>query len=100
VVWAARSTGPSSDEQLRTLARSHDKPLVHHPIAIHHDPHHVHPMVTRHSVDVLRPVDQLVLMTDSALAPSHIPSSVCVMLANHHWRRALEEHANLLANHT
>jgi hypothetical protein len=37
------------------------KPPVYHPDAIHRDPGHVHPMVTRRAADVLCPVDWLIL---------------------------------------
>jgi hypothetical protein len=76
-----------------------DESSVHHPFAIHRDPGHIHPMVTRRSVGVLRPVDRLVVTTDATPAPSPVPSSVHAALANLHWRRAMEEYAALLANH-
>jgi hypothetical protein len=58
-------------------------------------------MVTRHAADVLRPVDRLILTTDTAYTPpdSSVPSSVWATLADPHWRRATEYTA-LLANHT
>jgi hypothetical protein len=34
---------------------------MHHPVTIHRDPGHVHPMVTRRSTGILCPVDWLVL---------------------------------------
>jgi hypothetical protein len=34
---------------------------VYHLVAIHRDPGHVHPMVTRRAAGVLRPVDRLIL---------------------------------------
>jgi hypothetical protein len=40
------------------------EPPVYHPIAIHRDLGHVHPMVTRCVADVLRPIDRLILAAD------------------------------------
>jgi hypothetical protein len=80
------------------------EPPVYHPVAIHRDPGHVHPMVTRRAAGVLRPVDQLILAADTTTTPpdtSPVPSSVRTALADPHWRRAMEEeYVALLANHT
>jgi hypothetical protein len=79
------------------------EPPVYHPVAIHRDPGHVHPMVTRRAAGVLRPVDRLILAADTATTPpdaSPVPSSVRTALADPHWRRAIEEYAALLVNHT
>jgi hypothetical protein len=60
-------------------------------------------MVTRHATGVLRNVDRLILVADTATTPpdaSLVPSSVRTTLADPHWRRAMEEYAALLANHT
>jgi hypothetical protein len=79
------------------------EPSVYHPVAIHRDPGHVHPMVTRRAAGVLRPVDRLILAADTSNTPpdaSPVPSSVRTALADPHWRRAMEEYAALLANHT
>jgi hypothetical protein len=77
---------------------------VYHPVAIHRDPGHVHPMVTRRAAGVLRPVDRLILAAATSSTPldtSPVPSSVCTALADPHWCRAMEEeYAALLANHT
>jgi hypothetical protein len=77
---------------------------VYHPIAIHRDPGHVHPMVTQRAAGVLRPVDRLILAAATSSTPpdaSPVPSSVRTALADPHWRRAMEEeYAALLANHT
>jgi hypothetical protein len=77
---------------------------VYHPVAIHLNLGHVHPMVTRRSAGVLWPVDRLILASDMTTAPpdaSLVSSSVRTALANPHWRRAMEEeYAALLANHT
>jgi hypothetical protein len=80
------------------------EPSVYHPVAIHRDPGHVHPMVTRRAAGVLRPIDRLILAADTSTTPpdaSPVPSSVRTALADPHWRRAMEEeYAALLANHT
>jgi hypothetical protein len=76
---------------------------MYHPIAIHRDPDHVHFMVTRRAriVDVLRPVDRLILTTDATPNASSVPSSLRDTFVDPHWRRAMEEeYAALLANHT
>jgi hypothetical protein len=77
---------------------------VYHPVAIHRDPGHVHPMVTRRAAGVLRPVDRLILAAATSSTPpdaSPVPSSVRTALADPYWRRAMvEEYAALLANHT
>jgi hypothetical protein len=60
-------------------------------------------MVTRRTAGILRPVDRLILAADTITTPldaSPIPSSVRTALADPHWRRAMEEYAALLANHT
>jgi hypothetical protein len=67
---------------------------VYHPVAIHRDPRHIHPMVTCRAAGVLRPVDRLILAADTtttSLDASLIPSSVRTALADPHWRRAMEE---------
>jgi hypothetical protein len=80
------------------------EPSVYHPVTIHRDPGHTHPMVTRRAAGVLRPVDQLILVADTTATPpdaSLVPSSVRSALADPHRRRAMEEeYAALLANHT
>jgi hypothetical protein len=77
---------------------------VYHAVAIHRDPGHVHPMVTRRAAGVLRPVDQLILAAITSSTPpdaSPVLSSVRTALADPHWRRVMEEeYATLLANHT
>jgi hypothetical protein len=79
--------------------------MVHnHPVAIHRETGHVHPMVTRRAAGVLRPIDRLILAADTTTTPpdtSPVPSSVRTALADPHGRRAMEEeYAALLANHT
>jgi hypothetical protein len=79
------------------------EPSVYHPVVIHRDPGHTHPMVTRRAAGVLRPVDKLILAVDTPSTPpdaSLVPSSVRTTLADPHWRCAMEEYAVLLANHT
>jgi hypothetical protein len=73
---------------------------VYHPVAIHRDPDHIHPIVTRCAARVLRPVDRLVLTAVAPLDASPVPSSVRAALTDPHWRRAMEHYTTLLANHT
>jgi hypothetical protein len=64
------------------------EPPVYHPVAIHRDPGHVHPMVTRRAAGVLQPVDRLILAADTTTTPpdaSPVPSSVRTALADPHW---------------
>jgi hypothetical protein len=63
------------------------EPPVYHPVAIHRDPGHVHPMVTQRAACVLRPVDRLILAADTTTTPpdaSPVSSSVRTALANPH----------------
>jgi hypothetical protein len=73
---------------------------MYHPVAIHRDPGHIHPMVTRRATDVLRLVDLLILTANAPLDASPVPSSVHAALADPHWRRAMEGYVALLANQT
>jgi hypothetical protein len=74
-----RSGSPvSSDTPPLAPTRSHDVPSVHHLVDIHRDTRHVHPLVTRRSTSVLRPVDRLVC-SDSLLCP---------LLCSYHARRS------------
>jgi hypothetical protein len=53
-------------------------------------------MVTRRAADVLRPVDRLILVVDTAVTPpgaSLVLSSVRAALADPHWRHVMEEYA-------
>jgi hypothetical protein len=76
VVYHRRELAPPlapDDSPART------EPPVYHPVAIHRDPEHVHPMVTRRAADVLRPVDRLILAADTTTIPldaSLVPSFV------------------------
>jgi hypothetical protein len=61
------------------------EPHVYHPVAIHRDPGHVQPMVTRHVANILRLVDRLILAADTTGTPpdaSLVPSSVLTALAD------------------
>lgn len=80
-------------------APSREEPLVYHPVVLHWDPVHVHPMVTRRAVGVLRPIDRLVLTTSSSTTLSPESSSVRSALADPYWRRSMEYEA-LQMNHT
>jgi hypothetical protein len=64
------------------LAPSRTETLVYHPIALHRDPWHVHPTVTRRATGVLRPVDRLVPSTTTSSALSPEPSFVRGALAD------------------
>jgi hypothetical protein len=60
---------------------------VYHPVAIHRDPGHVHPMVTQRTAGVLRPDDRLILSADTSSTPPDacpVPSSVRTALADPH----------------
>jgi hypothetical protein len=60
---------------------------VYHLVAIHCDPWHIHPMVTRRAGGVLRPVDRLILAADTTTSPpdaSLVPSSVRIALDDPH----------------
>jgi hypothetical protein len=77
---------------------------VYHSVAIHRDTGHIHPMVTRCTIGVLRPTVRLILtadMTTSPLNASPVHSSVPTAPTDPHWCRAMEEeYTALLANHT
>jgi hypothetical protein len=77
---AARFADPTVVYYRRRLATPvAPEPLVYHPVAIHRDPGHIHPMVTHHAAGVLRPVDRLILAADTTTTPpdaSPVPSSV------------------------
>jgi hypothetical protein len=45
------------------------EPSVYHPVVIHRDPRHVHPMVTWCAAGVLRLVDRLILVVDTIYTP-------------------------------
>jgi hypothetical protein len=53
---------PSAPDALSTRTES----PMYHPVAIHHDPEHVHPMLTRCATGVLHPVNRLILAADTA----------------------------------
>jgi hypothetical protein len=60
--------------------RSCAEPPVYHPVAIYRDTGHVHPMVTRCSARVLRPIDRLVL---TVTVSSPIPTGVALWRSAH-----------------
>jgi hypothetical protein len=63
------------------------EPSVYHPDAIHCEPEHIHPMLTRHAAGVLWPVDRLILAADMTNTPpdaSPVPSPVRTALADPH----------------
>lgn len=80
--------------------RSFTESSVYHLVAIHRDPDHIHPMVTRRAVDVLCPVDWLVPTINAPLNAFRVSSPIRAALADPQWRRAMEEYATKLANHT
>jgi hypothetical protein len=85
LVYHRHERGPpsTSDDPL-----AHTEPPVYHPIAIHRDPGHVHPIVTRRAADVLRPVDRLILTAYAPSNASPVPFSVRATLADPHWHHA------------
>jgi hypothetical protein len=101
---APTDPGPSTRSLIPAVLEPRSEPSVYHPVVIHRDPGHIHPMVTRRAADVLQPVDRLILAADTTTTPpdaSLVPSSVRTALADPHWRRVMEEeYATLLANHT
>jgi hypothetical protein len=63
------------------------EPPVYHPVTIHRDLWHIHPMVTRRAAGVLRPIDRLILAADTTATPpdaSSVPSSIRSALADPH----------------
>jgi hypothetical protein len=89
----------SFDEPPCAFAHSHDKLSVHHLVAIHCDPCHVHSIVSHQLAGALRLVDPMVLTAATTLTPSPFPSSVRTTLVDPQWLRAME-YAALLSNHT
>jgi hypothetical protein len=62
---------------LPRLPTTRNEHPVYNLVAIHHNPDHVHPMVTRRAACVLCPVDRLILTTDTTVTPpntSPVPS--------------------------
>jgi hypothetical protein len=91
---------PAAPVAPNVLAARSELP-VYHPVAIHRDPGHVHPMVTRRVADFLRPVDRLILAADDPTPPDASPVlSIRTALTDPHWCRAVEEYVALLVNHT
>jgi hypothetical protein len=68
----------------RASCHFRDELLVYHHVALYNDPHHV---------------DRLVLTTDAALTPLHVPSSVSATITDPHLCHVVEEYVNLLSNH-
>jgi hypothetical protein len=76
-------TDPPPPPPPASLARPCVDLPVYHPVAIH--PDHIHPMVvTRPSIGVLRPIDQLVLTADVGPTASLVPFSVRAALVDPH----------------
>jgi hypothetical protein len=72
---------------------------VYHPLLLHRDPRHVHPMVTRHAAGTLPPRVLAATPGDSQVSP--VPSTVRTALLDPHWCRAMEEeYVALVANQT
>jgi hypothetical protein len=97
--WADRFLPPPPAPLVCASARFRAKPLLHHPVAIHHDLDHVHSMVMCRSAGVLCPVDWLVFTAATAPSPSHFPSSIHAAFVDPHRCHAIK-YAALLANHT
>jgi hypothetical protein len=94
-MYVARFADPALVYHRRELAppsapddtSAHTEPPTCHPVAIHRDPRHIDPMVTRRATNVLRPVDRLILADDTTATPldaSPVPSSVRAALAGPH----------------
>jgi hypothetical protein len=66
-------------------------PPAYHPIVVHRDPRHIHPMVTWRAAGVLRAPDRLILSATSSLTLSPVPTTVRGALADPQWRRDMEE---------
>jgi hypothetical protein len=77
---------------------------LYHRVAIHRDPEHIHPMVTRRAAGVFHPVARLIVAADTTATPSNassLSSSVRAALIDPHWHHTMqEEYVALLANHT
>jgi hypothetical protein len=75
---------------------------VYHRVAVAHDPHSTHPMVTRHAAGVTKSMDRLQLSVAAATPPalSLVPTSVHSALVDPHWHRAMEDYEALLSNST
>jgi hypothetical protein len=67
------------------------KPLAYHPIVVHQDPRHIHPMVTRCATGVLRAPDRSILSATSSPALLPLTTTVRGALADPKWLCAMEE---------
>jgi hypothetical protein len=76
------------------------EPPVYHPVAIHRDPRHVHPMVTRRAAGILRLVVLLILMANAPLTPPRSPPLFTPPSLTPTGVRAMEGYVALLANQT
>jgi hypothetical protein len=103
---ACRRLSPAHDDcapDTRCLT-SRSEPPVYHPVAIHRDLGHVHPMVNRRATGVLRLVDRLILAADKTSTPLYafpIPPPLC----RPHWPALASDYGGGLrglasANHT
>jgi hypothetical protein len=70
-LWSWRCTGSPSR-----------RPPAYHPVIVHRDPCHIHPMVTRRAAGVLRAPDHLILSATSSPTLPSVPTTVCGALAD------------------
>jgi hypothetical protein len=63
----------------------------YHPVIVHRDPRHIHPMVTRRAAGVLRAPDRPILSATSSPTLPSVPTTIRGALADPQWRRAMEE---------
>ena len=91
---SSRFTNPIQTYQRRDRGgppiRPRAEPLPYHPVIIHRDPRHIHPMVTRRAAGVLRAPDRLILSASSSPTLPPVPTTVRGALADPQWRRAIE----------
>jgi hypothetical protein len=65
--------------------RSRAEPPAYHPVVVHRDPRHIHPMVTRRTAGVLWAPDRLILSVSSSPALPSVPTIVRGALADPQW---------------
>jgi hypothetical protein len=83
---SSRYTDPIQTYQRRgrrgAPTRSRAEPPAYHPVVVHRDPRHIHPMVTQRAAGVLRAPDCLILSATSSPALPPVPKTVRGALAD------------------